>query len=138
MRHSIDIRVRYNECDPMGLAHHSAYPVWFEMGRTELLRQSLSATTGLTYRDIESQGVFLAVVNLEIRYKRPARYDDLVTLETVLESIGHAKIEHAYELKRDGILLTTARTTLACLDRNGRPQPVPDMLRSALGAPSET
>ena len=74
---SIDIRVRYCECDPMGVVHHTVYPVWFEMGRTELLR-----STGRTYRDMEAQNMLLAVVKLEVVYKQPARYDEVVQLRT--------------------------------------------------------
>jgi acyl-CoA thioester hydrolase len=110
----------------MGVAHHTAYPVWFEMGRTELLRTSHSA---VPYRELETRGVFLAVVSLNVKYKRPARYDDELTLRTTLTDIGHVKIEHEYELLREGIILATGSTTLACLDRAGRPQPVPEVLR---------
>jgi acyl-CoA thioester hydrolase len=123
MQKSIDVRVRYAECDPMGVAHHSAYAPWFEMGRTELLR-----STGRNYRDLEQAGVMLAVVRLEIRYRRPARYDDLLTLLTTLVAPGPVKIEHAYELRRGEELLATAETTLACLDRTGRARPVPEAL----------
>jgi len=126
MTTSITIRVRYNECDPMGVAHHTAYPVWFEMGRTEVLRQSGSK---VTYRDLEAQGILLAVVSLEVKYKLPAKYDDLLEMRTTVTNVGHVKIEHEYQLLRDGVLLATGRTTLACLDRSGRPQPVPEILR---------
>jgi len=86
---TLTLRVRYNECDPMGVAHHTAYPVWFEMGRTELLRQASPGgaagnPSGLNYRDLEQQGVFLAVVALEMRYKRPAKYDDVLMLRSTL------------------------------------------------------
>jgi acyl-CoA thioester hydrolase len=118
----IEVRVRYPECDPMGVAHHTAYPVWFEMGRTELLRES----SGLRYRDLEEAGAFFAVAKLSIQYKRPARYDDELVLETRVTGAGRAKIEHGYELYRDGVLLTTATTTVVCLDRDGRPRPIPD------------
>ena len=101
---TIQIRVRYNECDPMNVAHHTAYPVWFEIGRTELLRR-----TGLTYRDLEADGVFLAVVDLEIKYRRAA-------------------IRHEYELSRGRELLATGRTTIACLDRAGNLRPLPEAL----------
>lgn len=114
------IRVRYAECDPMGVAHHTAYPVWFEMGRTELLRAS-----GLSYRELEAQRIFLAVVSLEVKYRRPARYDDVLTLETTLEDISHVKIKHSYRLLRDDDVLAVARTTLACLDADGRPREIP-------------
>lgn len=127
--HTITFRVRYAECDPMGVAHHSAYAPWLEMGRTELLRATNAG--GLDYRQLEEQGVYLAVVKLEIRYKRPARYDDVLELQTTLRDVGHVKIEHEYQLFRaaDQLLLATAATTLACLDRQGRPRPLPDALR---------
>lgn len=118
-----DIRVRYAECDPMGVAHHTAYPVWFEIGRTELLRSS-----GLNYSQLERDGYLLAVVKLAVRYKSPARYDDLLQLETTLESISHVRIDHSYRLLRNSIVLATAETTLACLNREGRAQALPDAL----------
>ena len=121
MTGTTEIRVRYTECDPMGVAHHTAYPVWFEIGRTELLRQR-----GLAYRDLEQQGFLIAVVKLSVQYKQPARYDDLLLLQTSVTDVRRATIEHAYELRRDGRLLTTAITTVVCLDRDGRPQPLPD------------
>ncbi len=122
----LEVRVRYTECDPMGVAHHTAYPVWFEMGRTELLRGG-----GLSYRDLQRQGVLIAVVKLSVQYKRPARYDDLLVLETTISGSGRATIDHAYELRLDGRLLTTASTTVVCLDRDGHPRPLPDALAPA-------
>ena len=123
MKGSIEIRVRYCECDPMGVVHHTVYPVWFEMGRTELLRG-----TGRTYRDMEEAGVFLAVVRMQVAYRRPARYDDLLRLETTLADAGHVKIEHTYELHRGEELLCTGSTTLACLDRAGKARALPEGL----------
>ena len=122
----LEIRVRYCECDPMGVVHHTVYPVWFEMGRTELLRES-----GKSYRDFEAEGVFLAVVSLSVRYRRPARYDDLVTLVTSLEELGGVKIAHSYRLERGNEVLVVGETTLACLDRDGRARPLPESLRHA-------
>jgi len=118
--HQIEIRVRYPECDPMGVAHHATYPVWFEIGRTEMLR-----ATGGNYRDLEAAGVFLAVVRLEVRYRRPARYDDVLRLRTSLLVAGPVKIEHSYELFRGEELVAEARTTLACLDRSGSACQIP-------------
>jgi acyl-CoA thioester hydrolase len=120
MRHRIELRVRYPECDPMGLAHHASYPVWFEMGRTEMLR-----ATGGNYRALEEQGMFLAVIELAVRYRRPVRYDDLLWLEATLDGWGPVKIRHSYRLFRGDELLTTASTVLACLGRDGRARPVP-------------
>lgn len=129
-RSALELRVRYCECDPMGFAHHSTYPVWFEMGRTELLRES-----GQNYRDYEEAGIFLAVVSLLVKYKKPARYDDVLTLVTTLDDVGHVKIEHSYELRRGQDVLATAETTLACLDREGKARPLPESLRvGACGA----
>jgi acyl-CoA thioester hydrolase len=121
--HDTEIRVRYPECDPMGVAHHATYPIWFEIGRTEMLR-----ARGGNYRDLEAEGVFLAVVRLVVRYRRPARYDDLLTLRTELRLAGPVKIEHTYRLLRDGELLAEAATTLACLDRDGRARVLPQSL----------
>ena len=123
MKGVFEIRVRYCECDPMGVVHHTVYPVWFEMGRTELLRG-----TGRTYRDLEQAGVFLAVVRMQVAYKRPARYDDVLRLETTLVDAGHVKIEHTYELYRGDELLCTGSTTLACLDRAGKARALPEGL----------
>jgi acyl-CoA thioester hydrolase len=128
--HTLVFRVRYAECDPMGVAHHTAYPIWFEMGRTELLRESQPGRAELTYRDLEAQGIYLAVVSLAVRYRRPARYDDLLTLKTTLTAAAHVKIEHEYELFRDTMLLATGTTTLACLDAHGQPRALPGFLRA--------
>lgn len=105
----------------MGVVHHTVYPVWFEMGRTELLR-----STGRNYRDMEAAGMLLAVVKLEVTYKQPARYDDLVEIRTTLAKIGAVKVEHTYQVWRGEDLLATGLTTLACLDRNGRVQQIPE------------
>jgi acyl-CoA thioester hydrolase len=122
------IRVRYVECDPMGVAHHTAYPVWFEMGRTELLRDA-----GMDYADLERDGVLLAVVKLEVSYIQPARYDDVLQLETVLVQCGRIKIEHAYTLRRGADVLTTGRTVLACLNRDGSLREVPVAIQAMSG-----
>ena len=124
--HEIQLRVRYPECDPMGVAHHATFPIWFEMGRTEMLR-----ATGQTYRAFEEAGVFLAVVRLEVRYRRPARYDDLLRLRTELHSAGPVKVEHAYTLLRGEEVLAEATTTLACLDATGRACVLPESLTLA-------
>jgi len=107
----------------MGYVHHSAYAVWFEMARTELLRQR-----GIRYRDLESQGVFIVVARLNASFRRPAKYDDALIVEATLTASGGAKIEHDYRVMRDGELLCTASTVLACVDRQGKPMRVPAML----------
>jgi len=111
----------------MGVVHHTVYPIWFEMGRTELLR-----STGKTYREMEEAGAFLAIVRLQVSYKKPAKYDDEVRLETTMSDVGHVKIEHTYELFRGDELLCSASTTLACIDREGKARQIPENL---FGAP---
>ena len=120
----IQIRVRYAETDRMGLLHHANFFVYFEMGRTELLR-----ARGLSYRDVEDAGHLLVIIDLGCKFKRPAYYDDLLTLRTTVERVTHVKIVHRYELFREAILLAEGHSTLACVDRDGRPQPLPDTLR---------
>ncbi|MBL9141746.1 MAG: acyl-CoA thioesterase [Phycisphaerae bacterium] len=107
----------------MGVAHHTVYPVWFEIGRTELLRSA-----GGNYRDLERAGILLAVVRLECSYKAPARYDDLLRLDTTLARVGSVKVEHTYELWRGDDLLASGATTLACLDRTGKARALPEGL----------
>jgi len=121
----IQIRVRYAETDRMGLLHHSMHLVYFEQGRTELLR-----SRGLAYKDLEDQGFLLVLTHVEVRYRAPARYDELLTLRTTVERTTAVRIDHKYELLRDGTLLAEGKTTLACIDREGHVQPLPDMLRS--------
>ena len=119
----ITIRVRYAETDRMGLLHHANYLVYFEQGRTELLRQM-----GRTYRDVEDQGFFLVLVKIEVRYRQPARYDDFLTLRTTVTRTTPVRIEHKYELFRDGQLLAEGSSTLACVDRAGSLQAMPEWL----------
>ncbi len=121
--HELSIRVRYAETDRMGLLHHANYFVYFEMGRTELLRAK-----GLSYRDVEDAGYFLVIIEIGCKFKRPAYYDDLLTLRTTVAKITHAKIVHEYQLLRDGVVLAEGHSTLACVDREGKPQPLPEML----------
>jgi acyl-CoA thioester hydrolase len=120
----ITIRVRYAETDRMGLLHHANYLVYFEQGRTELLRQQ-----GLAYKDLEDQGYLLVLTKVQVRYRRPARYDDVLTLRTIVARTSMVKIEHRYEMLRDGELLAEGETTLGCIDREGKPQMLPETLR---------
>ena len=123
--HDAKVRVRYAETDQMGLLHHANYLVYFEEGRTELLRAQ-----GISYRDIEDQGFFLVLTKVQVRYKSPAYYDDLLTLRTIVQRTTLVKIEHRYELSRGGVLVAEGETTLGCVDRQGKVQPLPDSLRS--------
>jgi acyl-CoA thioester hydrolase len=121
--HSIDIRVRYPECDPMGYLHHSEYFKYFEMGRIELLRAS-----GHSYADLERQGCFFVVVKLEARFKAPARFDEILTLATSIARQTTVRIDHAYVLKRGETVVAEASSTIACVDRSGQLQQIPAFL----------
>ena len=119
----LQIRVRYQETDQMGVVYHANYLTYFEMARTESLR-----SLGKTYRDLEESGCFLVVNKAECSYKRPAKYDDLITVRTFIERATHVKIEHRYEVYRDEELLATGRTVLAAVDCDGRIIRVPKWL----------
>ena len=121
-QHEIQIRVRYSETDAMGFLHHSHYLSYFEMGRTELFRAG-----GGNYRQMEESGLFFVVARLSVQYKSPARYDDLLTLRTSIVRPGPVKLEHEYELFRDGQLLARGQSVLACIDRDGNVQRIPEL-----------
>jgi len=126
IEHTVELRVRYAECDPQKVAHHSAYVIWLEMARTELLRRR-----GVAYRDLEAAGTLFVVVRMNIRYRRPAFYDDVlhIRVRELVEArrkSGGIKLEHDYEIRRGDEVLARAETTLACVDRQGRLQRVPE------------
>jgi acyl-CoA thioester hydrolase len=120
----ISIRVRYAETDRMGLLHHANYLVYFEQGRTELLR-----SRGFTYRTMEDQGFLLVITKAAVRYRNPARYDDELTLRTTVVRTTAVRIEHRYDVLRQGTLIAEGETTLACVDREGRIQALPEWLQ---------
>jgi acyl-CoA thioester hydrolase len=120
----IEIRVRYAETDRMGLLHHANYLVYFEQGRTELLR-----TQGFTYKTMEDEGFLLVLTKAAVRYKSPARYDDVLTLRTIVTRTTAVRIEHRYEVYRGGALIAEGETTLASVDREGRIQALPEWLQ---------
>ena len=119
----LQIRVRYAETDRMGLLHHANYLVYFEQGRTELLRQS-----GRSYKELEDGGFFLVLAKIEVRYRAPARYDDLLMLRTIVTRVTPVRIEHRYEVLRGTTLLAEGSSTLACVDRDGQLQAMPEWL----------
>ncbi len=119
----IQVRVRYVETDRMGLLHHANYLVYFEQARTELLRDR-----GRTYKDMEDQGFFLVVAKLEVKYKLPAHYDDVLTIRTTVTRTTPIRIEHKYEVLRDSTLLAEGFSTLACVGRDGKLREMPAWL----------
>jgi len=123
--HTITIVPRYAETDQAGVVHHSVYPVWFEMGRTELLRAN-----GLAYKDLEQAGVFFVVAELHIKYRQPALYDEKLQLQTTCSKVTASKIEHTYELARcsDNAILAEGSSVLACVDEKGKVQRIPEFI----------
>jgi acyl-CoA thioester hydrolase len=121
----VDFRVRYAECDAMGLLHHARYWEYFEHARTELLRQQ-----GFRYRDLEADGVLFVVYKADIKYLAPIRYDDLVTVTTTVARITRTRVDHAYEIHRGNEKTTEGSSTLACVGRDGRPIMMPEALWS--------
>lgn len=132
VEHTITIRVRYPEVDGMGLLHHSRFLQYFEIGRVEQLRSK-----GISYADLEREGVLFVVVRVECRYKAPARYDDELTLITRVVKQTHVRIDHAYELKRGNTVLAEATTTIACVDRDGNLRQIPESLQPAKAPPAD-
>jgi len=120
--HTITIVPRYAETDKGGVVHHSVHPVWFEMGRTELLRAN-----GVAYKDLEKAGVFFVVARLQIKYRQPAEYDEKLELETTCSLVTAGKVEHTYTLRRcrNGVVLAEGASTLACVNSEGKIRRVP-------------
>ncbi len=119
------IRVRGAEADSAGFLHHAKYLVYFEEGRTELARR-----IGLSYRDMEDRGYLMVVIRAAVRYHQPAYLDDLLRLRTTVARSTRFKLQHHYELFREEILLADADVTLACVDREGTIQPLPESLQT--------
>jgi acyl-CoA thioester hydrolase len=123
--HEIQLRVRYDDSDPMGFLHHAKYFTYFEIARTEMLR-----AMGGNYRKMEEAGLLAVVVKAECKYQKPARYDDVLTVRVNLRAITAAKIEHEYTVMRDHERLAIGHVVLALVDRSGQIQRVPDWLKN--------
>jgi acyl-CoA thioester hydrolase len=112
----VQVTVRYAETDMMGIVYHGSYLPWFEIGRTALLKEH-----GISYRELEADGYRLPVLEVRVKYLRPAFYDDLLTIVTTLGEKPVLRIELAYEVRRGDELLATGQTAHAFVDREGRP-----------------
>jgi len=119
------IRVRYGETDQMGVVYYGNYALYIEQGRTEWLR-----ALGFSYKEMEAQNIHLPVVHFSIDYKRPARYDDVLTVKTTLKKLPSVKIEFYYEIFNESKqLLVTASTDLVFIDSTtGKLRKAPDYL----------
>ncbi len=121
--------MRYSETDQMGVVYHTNYLIWCEIGRTDFIR-----TSGSTYADLERRGVLLAVSEASIRYHAPARYDDLIRVQTRLAAVRSRAVTFDYVISNgnSGDRLASARTALVSLDRSGRPATLPEEFRQQL------
>jgi acyl-CoA thioester hydrolase len=123
------VRVNYSETDQMGVVYHARYLVWLDVARCDHLRQ-----TGTSYRDLERAGLRLAVSEVSIRYRQPARYDDLVRIRCWVRDVASRRVDFGYVVERadDAYLLATARTSLLALDATMALTRLPDAIRRAL------
>ena len=117
------VRVRYGETDKMGYAYYGIYPQYYEIGRTELIR-----SFGLSYKKLEDEGIMLPVLSLDIKYLKPAFYDDLLTIKTKIIKLPSVRIEFEYEVyNQNNELLNTGKTTLVFIDaKTRRPRKAPE------------
>jgi acyl-CoA thioester hydrolase len=123
------VRVNYSETDQMGVVYHARYLVWLDVARTEHLRQC-----GMSYRDLEASGLRLAVSDVAIRYRQPARYDDLVRIRCWVRELASRKVEFGYAIEHseDERLLATATTSLLALDTTMALSRLPERVRAVL------
>lgn len=121
------VRVRYAETDQMGVVYHANYFVWFEVGRTDWLREA-----GLTYRQLEADGLFLPVTEAHCKFKASARYDDDLEIHTTAALVSPVRVGFEYILTGAAGVLATGSTVHATLDRQGRAIRVPDRIKALL------
>ena len=127
--HQVQVRVRYSETDQMGVVYHGNYIPYFEIGRVEWLRNK-----GISYKSLEESGIALPIVSMTINYKKPARYDDLLTVITKFKSHSSVKIEFDCEIRNEkDELLTTAQFLLVFVSlKTGKPIAPPDYILELL------
>jgi acyl-CoA thioester hydrolase len=123
------VRVNYSETDQMGVVYHARYLVWLDIARTEHLRRS-----GMSYRDLEAEGLRLAVSEVSVRYRQPARYDDPVRIRCWVREVASRRVDFGYAVEHaeDNRLLATASTSLLALDNTMALARLPERVRHAL------
>lgn len=132
--HQIQTRVRYAETDQMGFVYYGNYAQYFEMGRVEALR-----SFGISYKSLEDQGVMLPVVNLNVNFRSPGKYDDLLTITTQIQELPAVKIRFTYEVvNQEDTLIATGETTLVFIEAASKkpircPEHVIEALKSKFG-----
>ncbi|MBQ5738151.1 MAG: acyl-CoA thioesterase [Alistipes sp.] len=123
------IRVEYHHTDQMGIVHHSNYVKFFEVARTEWLR-----AMGLTYAEMERRGVMMPIVEVNVKYRQPAYYDELISVTAIVEELPMARMIFKYEIRgEDGRDIASGSTTLGFIDKTTRrPQRAPIWLMEVL------
>jgi acyl-CoA thioester hydrolase len=121
------VRVRFGETDLMGIVHHASYLLYFEVGRVEWLRRR-----GVTYASFASRGVHLPVVDAHVHYAAPARFDELLEIETTLTKLRTVSLEYGYVVRRDGQAIADGYTRLGCIDDAHKLLRIPEDLRAVL------
>jgi len=127
---SFTLRVRYGDVDPMGFAYYAHYLRWFEIGRTEFLRE-----LGVVYRDVEESGVIYPVTETYVKYVTPATYDELIEIKTRMDFLKRASLKLSYEIRNheSGAIHATGYTVHAAMDRSGRIVRVSEKLLELFG-----
>lgn len=125
--YTTEIRVRYGETDKMGVAHHSSYLLWFELGRTGLLRE-----VGFAYRDLEASGMMLPVMEYNCRFFRGAEYDDAVVVETAVTELRSRTVTFHYRVSRGEEKLVEGWTRHLCVTDGNRPRRIPSEVIEAM------
>ena len=122
-------RARYADTDHFGVVYYARYLDWFEAGRTEILREK-----GVTYSELEKQGLFAPVVEVKVNYHKPAKYDDIVVLETSVEHVGNSSVKFAYKVfnKKTKELLCEAYTVNVFINKEMKSQKIPGEVRNVL------
>ena len=127
--HKTELKVRYAETDNMGIVYYANYLVWFEVGRTEYL-----LAEGMDYRDVEKDGLFMAVVEAHCVYKAPARYGEMIVIETKPADVKNSSLKFEYRIlqKSDAKLLCEGYTTHVLIDKQLKPKKIPENIRKLL------
>jgi len=122
-----ELRVRFCETDLMGVVHHATYLVYFEVGRVDWLRKR-----GITYADWTARGVQVPVVDAQVQYRAPSRFDDLLSIETTLTKLRTVSLDYTYRIRRGETPIAEGSTRLACIDQHHKLLRIPEAIRTAL------
>ena len=125
-----ELRVRYAETDAMGIVHHATYPVWMELGRSDFLRD-----LGQSYGEWEARGVRLVVNEIRVKFRAPARYDELVQVHTFLQETGRRRLVFGYRIERGGTLLAEGESVHLVAGSDNRARVLPDDLLALVQRP---